>query len=36
MQRLVAGGLAAAQAARLVLSGVEPAPRTIPASATTR
>jgi DNA-binding transcriptional MerR regulator len=35
MQGLVAGGLAAAQAARLVLSGVEPAPRTVPASATT-
>ena len=35
MQRLVSGGLAAAQAARLVLSGVEPAPRTAPASVTT-
>jgi len=35
MQGLVAGGLAAAQAASLVLSGVEPAPRTVPASATT-
>jgi DNA-binding transcriptional MerR regulator len=34
MQRLVSGGLAAAQAARLVLSGVEPAQRTVPASAT--
>jgi MerR family transcriptional regulator, light-induced transcriptional regulator len=34
MQRLVSGGLAAAQAARLVLSGGEPAPRTVSASAT--
>jgi MerR family transcriptional regulator, light-induced transcriptional regulator len=34
MQRLVAGGLAAAQAARLVLSDDEPAPRTVSASAT--
>jgi len=33
MQSLVSGGLAAAQAARLILSG-EPAPRTVPASAT--
>src|SRR5215212_11780340 len=35
MQGLVSGGLAAAQAARLVLSGGEPAPPTVPASATT-
>jgi len=35
MQSLVSGGLAAAQAARLVLSGGEPAPPTAPASATT-
>jgi MerR family transcriptional regulator, light-induced transcriptional regulator len=35
MQSLVSGGLAAAQAARLVLSGGEPAPPTVPASATT-
>jgi MerR family transcriptional regulator, light-induced transcriptional regulator len=35
MQRLVSGGLAAAQAARLVLSGDDPAPGTISASATT-
>jgi DNA-binding transcriptional MerR regulator len=35
MQRLVAGGLAAAQAARLVLSGDEEAPRTVSTSATT-
>jgi DNA-binding transcriptional MerR regulator len=35
MQSLVSGGLAAAQAARLVLSGGEPAPRTVPGSATT-
>ena len=35
MQSLVAGGLAAAQAARLVLSGGEPAPRMVPSSATT-
>jgi MerR family transcriptional regulator, light-induced transcriptional regulator len=35
MQSLVSGGLAAAQAARLVLSGGEPARPTIPASATT-
>jgi MerR family transcriptional regulator, light-induced transcriptional regulator len=35
MQRLVARGLAAAQAARLVLSGGEPEPRTVPGSATT-
>ena len=35
MQRLVAGGLAAAQAAHLVLSGDDPALRTVPASATT-
>jgi MerR family transcriptional regulator, light-induced transcriptional regulator len=34
MQTLVSGGLAAAQAARLVLSGGEPAPRTDPSSAT--
>jgi MerR family transcriptional regulator, light-induced transcriptional regulator len=34
MQRLVSGGLAAAQAARLILSGGEPAPRTVSASAT--
>ena len=34
MQDLVSGGLAAAQAARLLLSGDEPAPRTISASAT--
>jgi DNA-binding transcriptional MerR regulator len=35
MQSLVSGGLAAAQAARLVLSDDEPAPRTVSASATT-
>jgi MerR family transcriptional regulator, light-induced transcriptional regulator len=35
MQSLVSGGLAAAQAARLVLSGGEPAPPTVSASATT-
>ena len=35
MQSLVSGGLAAAQAARLVLSGCEPAPPTVSASATT-
>jgi DNA-binding transcriptional MerR regulator len=35
MQRLVSGGLAAAQAARLVLSGDEPAPPTASPSATT-
>src|SRR5215212_6754441 len=35
MQGLVSGGLAAAQAARLVLSGGEPARPTVPASATT-
>jgi len=35
MQTLVSGGLAAAQAARLILSGGEPAPRTVPGSATT-
>jgi methanogenic corrinoid protein MtbC1 len=35
MQRLVSGGLAAAQAARLVLSGDEPAPRTVSEPATT-
>jgi MerR family transcriptional regulator, light-induced transcriptional regulator len=35
MQRLVSGGLAAAQAARLVLSGDEPAPQAIPPPATT-
>jgi MerR family transcriptional regulator, light-induced transcriptional regulator len=35
MQRLVAGGLAAAQAAHLVLSGGEPEPRTDSPSATT-
>ena len=35
MQGLVAGGLAAAQAAHLVLSGGEPARPTVPASATT-
>jgi MerR family transcriptional regulator, light-induced transcriptional regulator len=34
MQRLVSGGLAPAQAARLILSGGEPAPRTVSASAT--
>jgi MerR family transcriptional regulator, light-induced transcriptional regulator len=34
MQRLVAGGLAAAQAAHLILSGDEPAPRTISESTT--
>jgi DNA-binding transcriptional MerR regulator len=34
MQALVSGGLAAAQAARLVLSGGEPAPRTVSGSAT--
>lgn len=34
MQSLVSGGLAAAQAARLILSGREPAPRTVSASAT--
>ena len=34
MQSLVSGGLAAAQAARLVLSGGEPAPRTDAGSAT--
>jgi MerR family transcriptional regulator, light-induced transcriptional regulator len=34
MQSLVSGGLAAAQAARLILSGGEPAPRTVPGSAT--
>jgi DNA-binding transcriptional MerR regulator len=33
MQSLVSGGLAAAQAARLTLSGGEPAPRTVSASA---
>ena len=35
MQSLVSGGLAAAQAARLILSGGEPAPPTVPATATT-
>jgi DNA-binding transcriptional MerR regulator len=35
MQSLVAGGLAAAQAADLVLNGDDPAPRTVSASATT-
>jgi MerR family transcriptional regulator, light-induced transcriptional regulator len=35
MQSLVADGLAAAQAARLVLSGGQPAPHTVSASATT-
>ena len=35
MQSLVSGGLAAAQAARLILSGGEPAPPTVSASATT-
>jgi DNA-binding transcriptional MerR regulator len=35
MQRLVAGGLATAQAARLVLSDGEPAPPTVSGSATT-
>jgi MerR family transcriptional regulator, light-induced transcriptional regulator len=35
MQSLVAGGLAAAQAARLVLSGDEPAPQATPPPATT-
>jgi MerR family transcriptional regulator, light-induced transcriptional regulator len=35
MQSLVSGGLAAAQAAHLILSGGEPAPRTVPGSATT-
>jgi MerR family transcriptional regulator, light-induced transcriptional regulator len=35
MQGLVSGGLAAAQAARLVLSGGEPARPTVPASVTT-
>jgi DNA-binding transcriptional MerR regulator len=35
MQSLVSGGLAAAQAARLVLSGGEPTRPTVPASATT-
>jgi MerR family transcriptional regulator, light-induced transcriptional regulator len=35
MQRLVSGGLAAAQAANLVLSGDDPAPGTISTSATT-
>jgi DNA-binding transcriptional MerR regulator len=35
MQSLVSGGLAAAQAAHLVLSGGEPEPRTVPGSATT-
>ena len=35
MQSLVSGGLAAAQAARLILSGGEPAPRTGSGSATT-
>jgi DNA-binding transcriptional MerR regulator len=34
MQSLVSGGLAAAQAARLILSGGEPAPRAVSASAT--
>jgi MerR family transcriptional regulator, light-induced transcriptional regulator len=34
MQSLVSGGLAAAQAARLILSGGEPAPRTVSASTT--
>jgi DNA-binding transcriptional MerR regulator len=34
MQSLVSGGLAAAQAARLILSGGEPAPRTVSNSAT--
>jgi MerR family transcriptional regulator, light-induced transcriptional regulator len=34
MQTLVSSGLAAAQAARLVLSGGEPAPRTVSSSAT--
>jgi DNA-binding transcriptional MerR regulator len=34
MQRLVSGGLAAAQAARLILSDGGPAPRTVSASAT--
>jgi DNA-binding transcriptional MerR regulator len=34
MQDLVSGGLAAAQAAHLLLSGGEPAPRTVSASAT--
>jgi DNA-binding transcriptional MerR regulator len=33
MQSLVSGGLAAAQAARLILSGGEPAPRTVSTSA---
>jgi DNA-binding transcriptional MerR regulator len=32
MQRLVSGGLAAAQAARLILSDAEPAPRTVSAT----
>jgi MerR family transcriptional regulator, light-induced transcriptional regulator len=35
MQSLVSGGLAAAQAARLILSGDEPAPPTVSGSATT-
>jgi MerR family transcriptional regulator, light-induced transcriptional regulator len=35
MQSLVSGGLAAAQAARLILSGGQPAPRTASPSATT-
>jgi MerR family transcriptional regulator, light-induced transcriptional regulator len=35
MQSLVSGGLAAAQAAHLILSGAEPAPRTVSGSATT-
>ena len=35
MQSLVSGGLAAAQAARLILSGGEPAPRTVSGPATT-
>jgi MerR family transcriptional regulator, light-induced transcriptional regulator len=35
MQSLVSGGLAAAQAARLILSGGEPPPRTVSGSATT-
>src|SRR4029453_15787288 len=34
MQALVSGGLAAAQAAHLVLSGGEPAPRTVSGAAT--
>jgi DNA-binding transcriptional MerR regulator len=35
MRSLVSDGLAAAQAARLILTGAEPAPPTVPASATT-